>query len=147
MKKLTFLLVLIFLFVSLIFNGYQYRVINSYKEKQHFNDVELKANIGQLNFYLDKIDFETLNEKNARDCLSMSERIFTLVRNSTYSSDRDVVDCFNDLDNVFTGAPIDKIKSIGEQVRVLLKSTIDMKSNEINPEECKKLSEFIRSNL
>ena len=147
MKKSTFLLALIFLFISLGLNGYQYRVINSYKEKRHLNDAELKATIGRLNFYLEEIDIKSINEENIRDCLSMSERLFILARNSTYSSNRDVVDCFNDLDNVFTGESIDKIKNIGGQVKVLLKSIIDTNSKDINPEKCKKLSDFIRSNI
>ena len=147
MKKLMFVLIVASLIVSLMFNSYQYKAINSYKEKQHFNDVEMAATITRLNFYLASTDFASINEEKIRGCLSMSERIYTLVRNSTYSNNHDVVDCFNDLDNVFTGLPTNKIKSIGEQIKLLLKSTINSNDNEINPIACKKLSEFIRNTI
>jgi hypothetical protein len=147
MKKIVFPIVAISLIISLIFNIYQFKTINNYKQKQHFNDEEIVATIGRLNYYLDKIDFKAFNEENIRDCLSMSERIYTLVKNSTYSSNSYIVDCFNDLDNVFTGLPTNKIKNIGEQIKVLLKSTININDKEINIDGCKKLSKFIRSNM
>jgi hypothetical protein len=103
--------------------------------------------IRRLNYYLDKTDFNNIDEENIRACLSMSERIYTLVRSSTYVSNNYVVDFFNDLDNVFTGLPINKIKSMGQQIKLLLKSTINKNNNEINPDGCKKLSEFIRNNM
>jgi hypothetical protein len=146
-KKLIFILLLISLIISLILNNYQYKTIQSYQSKQNLNNAELKSTIVMLNSYLNDKDFATISEGDIRTCLWMSERIYTLVKNSTYSSNRDVVDGFNDLDNVFTGLPINKIKNMGEQIKVLLKSTINPNDNEINPNECKKLSEFIRSTM
>jgi len=40
---------------------------------------------------------------------------------------------------------INKIRTNGEQIKLLLKSTINTNNMEINPTGCKKLSEFIRS--
>ena len=147
MKKLIFFLLLISLIVSLVFNNYQYKTISSYQSKQNQNNQELKGTIGMLNYYLNDKDFATINEKDIRVCLWHTEKIFTLVRNSTYNSNTDVVDCFNYVDNVFIGMPIEKIKSIGERIKVLLKSTINSDGTEINPDGCKKLSEFIRSTM
>lgn len=147
MKKLMFILLLISLVVSLLFNNYQYKTISSYQSKQNLNNEELKSTIGMLNSYLNDKDFATINEKDIRTCLWMSERIFTLVRNSSYNSNHDVVDCFTDVNGVFSGMPINKIKISGERIKVLLKLTINENDNEINPGECKKLSTFIRSGI
>ena len=144
MKKITFILLIIFSVVSLVFNTYQYKTISSYQSKQNLNNAELKSTIGALNAYLRDRDFATIKEKELRACSAMSERIFTLVRNSSYNSNHDVVDCFTDVNNLFFGMGINELKIDGEQIKVLLKSTINEKDNEINPDGCKKLSTFIR---
>jgi len=145
MKKLMSLLLLICLIVSLIFNFYQYKSIRSYQDAQNQNNEEVKGCLGSLLGYTDKIDFATINEDKIRTCLSITERMNTLVRNSTYKNNQDIRDCFNDLNNVFTGMTINKIRTNGEQIKLLLKSTINTNNMEINPTGCKKLSEFIRS--
>ena len=72
-----------------------------------------------------------------------------MVKNSTYSNDQDIVDCFNDLDNLFTEMIVNQNQpsAMGEKIKLLLNLTINENTMEINPTGCKKLSEFIRSTI
>lgn len=149
MKKLIISLIIISLIVSLIFNINQHRTINIYKQNQYLLDSEMKQNINMLNNYLVNINFNNFNEDNLRVCLWESSNINILASKSSsrYHDNHYIIDCFTDINNVFVGWPMNRIKSNGEQIKTLLKSTIDTKNNEINQEGCKKLSEFIRSNI
>lgn len=147
MRKAIFLLMTISLIVSLIFNVNQYRTLNVYRQKQHLNDEEMIATIRRFSFYLDTTDIKTVEEDNARDCSSMSERIFILARNSNHSNNNDVMNCFQDLNNLFTGLPVSKIKNVYNQIKVLLKLTISTNNDGINIDGCKNLSKFIRNNM
>jgi hypothetical protein len=143
MKKIIIFLLLIALTSSLIFNRFQYKAINTYKLKQNNIDIEMLTAIRSLQFNLSNTDFTTINNEEIRISISISQELLTLVRHSTYSSNLDVVNCFTDLARLFTIKSINELKIMGEQVNILLKSTIN--ANKINPDGCKQLLKFIRS--
>ena len=149
MKKSMSLLILICLVVSLVLNIYQYKSIYSYQKKQHQNTEDVKTALDGLINYTNQINFANVGKEQIRGCLSQSERLNTLVKNSSYSNNQDIVDCFNGLDNVFTDMIVNQNQpsSIGEQIKLLLKSTINEDTMEINPNGCKKLSEFVRRTI
>ncbi|MGK0467476.1 hypothetical protein [Clostridium sp.] len=142
MKKIIFILMIIALISSLMFNRSQYKAINTYKVKQNNIDIEMFTRIGSLQLYLNNTDFQTIDYKQIKDSLSMSQEILTLAIHSTYSDNEDVVNCFSDLTQLFNVKSIDELERLGEQVNILLKSTTIV--NKINPDGCKQLSKFIR---
>ena len=149
MKKSLSFLLLICLVISLVFNIYQYKTIYSYQEKQHQNSEDVRTALDGLINYTNQINFANVDREQIKGCLSQSERLNALVKNSNYSDNQDIVDCFNNLNIVFTDmvVNINQTSDIGEQIKLLLKSTISENTMEINPIGCKKLSKFIRSTI